>query len=70
MQKIKKSVCVFLGAIGAEIRRFNDFIDQEDEKWRLDPVATEERWNEAFRRFHILAAATFFLVLVFYVISF
>ena len=70
MQKIKRSVCVFFGAVEAEIQRFKDFIDQEDEKWRLDPVATEARWNEAFRRFHILAAAAFFLVLVFNIISF
>ena len=65
MKKFKKSVCVFLGAVGAEIRRFNDFIDHEDEKWRLDPVATEKRWDEAFSRFTIWAGAVLLLGIVF-----
>ena len=69
MHKIKRSVCIFLGAVGAEIRRFNEFIDREDEKWRLDRVATEARWNEAFRRFHIWAAAIFLIVIVTQLIS-
>ena len=64
MKKLKKSVCVFLGAIGAEIRRFNDFIDREDEKWRLDPVAAEKRFDEAFSRFAIWAGAVLMLGIV------
>ena len=69
MHKNKKSVCVFLGAVVAEIQRFRDFIDQEDEKWRLDPVATERQWNKAFRRFHMWAAAMLLIVMVSQIIS-
>ncbi len=64
MKKFKKSVCVILGAVGAEIERFQDFMDREDEKWRADPVGTEKRWDKAFSRFAIWAGAILFIGIV------
>ena len=64
MHKIKKSVFGFLGAVCAEIQRFQDFIDQEDEKWRLDPVATEKRWNAVWIRFDIWTGAIILIGIV------
>ncbi len=50
MKKIKRSIWGFVCGVRAEIRRWNDFVEEADERWRADPEAAEKRFDDAFSR--------------------